>query len=401
MGKEAKVGLLVLVAGCMLYFGYHLLRGNDVFTKDNFFYVRYDNINGLQVSNPVTYRGVKVGQVEEIQMQYNENNSILVRLRVNPEIPVGDSTKAILESAGLLSGMRIKLALGQSSKMYEGDEELISVVDGGMLEKIASNTEGLQSLAIQIGEFSDKENATRVQLGQMLANLDTTLSSSKDLMRGLDYSFNSSNGNIKQVIAKLDKLLAEAETVPGSLNKVLAKADLLMDSLNQVKFKELADNVTASMKNIEGITAQLLDTSNTVGALLTEKDMYDNLNRAITDLDFVLVDFQANPSKYIQVNVFGKQPENEKPIIKSINPKTITKEIELKLKREVPAKLTAALYDMANKKVYKFAEESISIDRGSKKVTLTISPDVPKGDYVLHLEWLGAPSGESQNITIE
>ena len=174
-----------------------------------------------------------------------------------------------------------------------------------------------------------------------------------------------------------------------------------MDSLNQIKFSDLADNINTSLANIDQITTKLTDSTNSVGALMTQKELYNNLNQAVVDLDFILVDFQANPSKYTSISVFGKQPENEKPIIKSISPKTLTDKIELKLKREIPPKFVAKLYDIANKKVFEFAETDYDLNKSNKTVTITVSQDIPRGDYVLHIEWLGASSGESQNITLE
>ena len=401
MGKEAKVGLLVIIAGCMLYFGYHTLRGNDVFTKDNFFYAEYEDVKGLQVSSPVMLSGVSIGQVESIEMQYEKGNSILVKLRINPEIPVGDSTKAILESAGLISGMKITLDLGTGTKLLETDEKLISVYKMGVLEQMGQNTDGIKKLSSQIGNLSNEDHKLRKQFSQIIANLDTTMNNSKVVLANLNHSLSAKNGKINQLISDLSYTIKKYQSLPQSLQSTLTKTGALMDSLNQIKFVELAENINSSLQNIDVITTKLTDSTNSVGALMTQKDLYNNLNKAVVDLDFILVDFQANPSKYTSISVFGKQPENEKPIIKSISPKELSDKIELKLKREIPPMFVAKLYDLANKTVYEFDDNDYDLNKSNKTVTIVIRPEIPRGNYVLHIEWLGASSGESQNIILE
>ena len=155
------------------------------------------------------------------------------------------------------------------------------------------------------------------------------------------------------------------------------------------------------MQNVQQITAQMIDTSNSVGALFTQKELYNNMNKAITDLDFVLVDFQANPSKYINVRVFGKQPENEKPIIKKITPELIATEMVIKLKREVPASFEVSIYEMTEKVIIKLDPSTYDINRGSKTVTIPMPENLKGGAYILHATWLGASSGQSVNITLK
>src|SRR4051812_10002229 len=132
--KEAKVGLLALVAGIMLYVGFNFLKGSNFFSPTNKYQVIYDNVEGLATSNQVTLNGVNVGRVSAIKLLTDKNNLILVTLEMSSDVVVGDSTKAVLASDGLLGGKSITLTLGPNSKVLESGDTLIGFKPKGFTE---------------------------------------------------------------------------------------------------------------------------------------------------------------------------------------------------------------------------------------------------------------------------
>lgn len=401
MSKEVKVGILVLVAGILFYFGYHFLKGNDLLSNESLYYMRYQKVNGLQVSNSVLVNGYPVGQVDKMVIEHDKNDSILVTIRVKSGLQVGDSTVAYLKSAGPLSGQIIDLRLGNNTTVYDGDEFLPAEVDEGLIGELKKQGAQLKVLIGKISDVTNEDSHLRTKLKSTLDNIELTTKNSAHLLGSLDQTFNRQQNNIETIIKNFKFLTEEFKSLPDSLQIAISEASTLLDSLNNAGYAELIDNMDSVMVNMQTITAQLTESNNTVGALLNEKEMYDNLNKTIIDLDYVLVDLQANPSKYISVNVFGKQPDNEKPIIKSINPKSISTEIILKLKREVPAMFKVSLYNQETKTATILDETTFEINRADKTVSISLPTDIAKGDYILHATWLGASSGESIAIVIE
>jgi phospholipid/cholesterol/gamma-HCH transport system substrate-binding protein len=401
MKNEVKVGILVLISGVLLYFGYHFLKGNDLLSNESVYQVRYAKVDGLQVSSSILVNGHRVGQVEDIEIEHDKNDSLLISLRVKAGIQVGDSSVAVLLPGNPLGGQSIKLNLGRSTVFYTGGEFLQAQVEKGLMVVILEQMQAMQVIGNKVAVLTNENSHLVVKVRSILDNVDKTTKHSGQLFMRLDASYARQQKNIESVIENFKHISSEFKSLPDSLKIAISEASILLDSLNNVDYSSLVDNIDSVMVNMQQITGQLIDSNNSVGALLNDKEMYNNLNKTIEDLDFVLVDFQANPSKYTSISIFGKQPENEKPIIKSVKPKIISTELVLKLKREIPAMFKISLYETEKRTILNLNEDTFLLDRGTKTITASLPADITQGTYILHATWLGASSGESITIVIQ
>ena len=400
MGKEIKVGGLVLVSAVLLYFGYHFLKGNDLLTNEALYHMRFDKVEGLQPSSSVFLNGFRIGQVDKMEIEHDRNDSILVYIRIKSDVAVGDSTIAVLKSAGPLAGQVIHLNLGHSTAYFDEDQLLPSYVDFGVIGEIKKQMEALKLIGGKVASITNENSHLVTKLRNVLDNVDKTTKSSAKLFARLDDSYAKQQHNIETVIQNFKYISQEFKSLPDSLKIAISEASVLIKSLNNIEYSSLVNNIDSVMVNMQQITGQIIDSNNSIGALLNEKNLYNNLNKTIEDLDYVIVDFQANPSKYTSISVFGKKKENEKPIIKSVSPKSISTEFTLKLKREIPAMFDVSLYSSAQKSVFKIDPTTYITNRSSKTINVTLPTNLPKGIYILHATWLGAPSGQSINIEV-
>jgi len=401
MTKEFKVGILVLVAGILFYFGYHYLKGNDLLSSEAVYQTRFNKIEGLQASSPILLNGFKIGQVEKMVIEHDKKDSILVYFRVKAGVKIGDSTIAYLKSAGPLAGQIISIELGNSTNYFEGDTLIPSISVKGLMEIITEQTKHIEVLVNKVSAVTDEDSHLRSKLKSTLDNIELTTKNTAHLFGNLDQTYSKQQKNIEAILENFKHISQEFKNLPDSLKIAIGEASVLLDSLNNVDYSGLVNNIDSVMVNMQYITGQLADSNNSIGALLNEKEMYNNLNKTLLDLDFVIVDFQANPSKYTSISVFGKQPKNEQPIIKSVNPKSISSEVILKLYREVPAMFKVSLYDDANKNIIELDETTYQINRKDKTVTISLPSDLVKGQYILHAVWLGASSGQSVSIEVQ
>lgn len=186
--KEFKVGLFATVALVFLYFGFNFLKGIDFFSTTNKYYVVYDNIDQLAVSNPVLVNGFAVGRVSRIAILQDKQNKVLVELMIDSGIELSDSTKAILNS-DFLGGKSIFLAIGKGTRTLQAKDTLVAEVAKGMLDVLS-------------------ETATPVA-----DNLQTTLR-----------KFNVILDNLTKNSQQLDAIFVKLQTTPDLLNKTLITA---------------------------------------------------------------------------------------------------------------------------------------------------------------------------------
>jgi phospholipid/cholesterol/gamma-HCH transport system substrate-binding protein len=299
ISKEAKVGLLALTAGVILYLGFNFLKGYEIFSSSNKFYVVYQEIDGLTVSNPVLLNGLSVGRVENIQLQPEKNNSLLVTIMVNSEVPVGDSTQALLSNTDLLGGKSIDLIIGPNSKIYEGGETLLGY-------KKQDITEVLTQKAIPILTNLDSTvvNLNKLFGDQLGSSVRKTLHNLELASSELNAMMIANKTNITSITSNLAQMSSSLRETEKQLSPIIAKFDQLADSLKDLELKETVANAKAALANVESITKKIDEKEGSLGLLINDKELYDNLNKTAENLNKLAQDIEQNPKKYIKITVF-------------------------------------------------------------------------------------------------
>ncbi len=299
ISKEAKVGLLALVAGVTLYLGFNFLKGYEIFSRTNKFYIVYEEIDGLTVSNPVVLNGLSVGRVDDIKLQPSNDNSLLVTIIVDKDVQIGDSTIAVLENTGLLGGKSIELHMGQSSVIYDGGQTIAGIKKQDFTEILAQKAmpilTNLDSTVVNLNKIFGDQLGTSIQ--KTLHNLELASGELNNIMVSNKRNINT----ITYSLAGLSQSLAETEK---QLKPILNKLDNLADTLNNLELKQTVKNAREALENVESITAKINEKEGSLGLLVNDKELYDNLNKTAESLNNLVEDVERNPKKYIKISVF-------------------------------------------------------------------------------------------------
>jgi len=299
ISKEAKVGLLALVAGVTLYLGFNFLKGYEIFSRTNKFYIVYEEIDGLTVSNPVVLNGLSVGRVDDIKLQPSNDNSLLVTIIVDKDVQIGDSTIAVLENTGLLGGKSIELHIGQSSVIYDGGQTISGIKKQDFTEILAQKAmpilTNLDSTVVNLNKIFGDQLGTSIQ--KTLHNLELASGELNNIMVSNKQNINT----ITYSLAGLSQSLAETEK---QLKPILNKLDNLADTLNNLELKQTVKNAREALENVESITAKINEKEGSLGLLVNDKELYENLNKTAENLNSLVEDVERNPKKYIKISVF-------------------------------------------------------------------------------------------------
>lgn len=308
--KEFKIGLFSVIAISLLYLGFNFLKGVDFFSTSSKYYVVYDNIGGLQVSNSVIINGLSIGRVSDITLIQNERNRIIVELDIQGAIILDDSTSAILISEGFLGGKAIELKIPENitSPLVEGDT-LISEIAIGLLESLTSQTQPvadnigalIQSITNVLEGFDTTELLLRQTFIKINENLDQTSLLMKENRKSIQESLSSISG--------LSKNLDEASS---ELKPLLSGANVFVDSLNNLQLANSLKIMSATLDNLNQLLSNLNEGQGTMGKMLHDDSLYVYLTRTAENLDKLFVDLRENPDRYVQVSVFGKKDKSSK-----------------------------------------------------------------------------------------
>jgi phospholipid/cholesterol/gamma-HCH transport system substrate-binding protein len=305
--NELKVGFLALLAFLILYFGFNFLKGNDVFSTARVYYVEYDNVDGLMVSNQVMVNGIEVGKVKKVEILPEKANRILVTLRLSQDIVIPDKTVAVLSDGALLGGKIIRLRLDGKGDLAE-DSFLKGETEVGVTallkERAIPVIANADSLLVSFRQISNKFDHTGTYLNTLLKTSNETVSNINGSVNGI---VADNKANIAQISSNMKTLSTDLIETEKQLRPLLSKFNTVADSLNALKIGKTLKEVDATVISLKKIVQGLERGEGTAGKLIKNDSLYLGLNKTIVDLDKLLLDFRLQPKRYIGISVFGKK----------------------------------------------------------------------------------------------
>ncbi|MEO9850654.1 MAG: MlaD family protein [Reichenbachiella sp.] len=295
MSKEVKVGLFAIISGAILYLGFNYLKGKVFFSPTNKYYVLYQNIDGLNVSNPVIVNGYAVGRVSTIGILQERDNQIIVELDVDENVVLGDSTVAELVNSDFLGSKAILLNIGDLSRPIESGDTLISKIDKGLQALFESAQPITANLTVTIRRINE------ILLGMEGAGerLLTTLDNANITMKSVNILVRQNNPKIKQTFDNLNTLLPTITERVNQLNPILANADSTMNMIKGLPLDSAVVSLDETLSELTVLLKSINEGNGTLSKVIKEDSLYNNLYKTIEDLDRLLLHLDENPKHFL------------------------------------------------------------------------------------------------------
>ena len=311
--REIKTAILVIASILLFIWGYSFLKGQNLFNSHKKLFVEYENVEGLATSAPVTVSGKVIGKVNSITL--NANGKLLVELQIDDDqFPISKTSIAQIYEPGVIAGKQIAIIPNyKDTNMTIDGDKLVSGIKLGLTDALGQKLEPLQ-----------------VRLDKILANADALISNINNVLDA------QTQANLKSAISELNKTMANFGKVSESANKLIADnsgklgsavANLdkttqnfakISSDLDKANLGETVKTLDATLVNVNAIMANLESGKGTMGKLLKDDAMYNNLSKASKELELLLQDVRLHPTRYVNVSLFGKKekPYVEQPIQK-------------------------------------------------------------------------------------
>lgn len=292
--KEVKVGLFMITAIVLLYFGFNFLKGIDFLSSDYKYYAIYKNVDKLTESNQIFLNGYAVGRVSDIIIQQNKDR-IVVELSIDSDIVVNRASVAVLNGE-LLGGRFIQLIVGKSSERLEPKDTIRSEVAKGIADFIAENAEpvaaNLQTTLRKINTMLDTLNQSAVMLNRMFADLQSTPNRLNSAITNLDGKVGQMSGTFNEVGQNINSALTD-------LKPTLQNFKVISDSLKRLELSGTLNKAQQSLAKLNETLSALNSGDNTASKLMTEDSLYNNLNSLLQNLDSLANHFNHNPRHFM------------------------------------------------------------------------------------------------------
>ena len=293
--KEIKIALVAIVGILIMYFGINFLKGMNLFSTNNTYYMTFDDIQGLGASTPIYADGYKVGTVDGMEYDYKENGPIKVKVDINKDLRIPQGSKAEIVK-DLMGNLQVNLLLANNPReRVEPGGVIPGAVNGGMMDKAAN--------LVPVVE-------------KMLPKLDSILTSVNALLA--DPALAASLHNVETITSNLTVSTRELNTLMAGLNKqvpgMLRKANGVLDNTNRLTanlasldVQGTLNRVNQTLESAHQFTEKLNSNQGSLGLLMNDTKLYDNLTSTMSHADSLVIDLKAHPKRYVHFSVFGRK----------------------------------------------------------------------------------------------
>jgi phospholipid/cholesterol/gamma-HCH transport system substrate-binding protein len=312
VSNESKVGALAAIAITLLILGFNFLKGKNVFQKKSTNYVVFSKTEGLNISDPIKINGLRVGAVEAMTEKDADLTGIIVSFHLIRELNIPKDSYCKISSSPLGSGA-ILITLGNSTEFLKDGDTIKGIDSKSMMENISESINptienvnrtinSLDSTIKKIGNIFD-ENANR-NIGLMIKEL------SQSSIR-LNAMLKPGTGSLAKTMENIEGVTNNLEHNNDSITAIINNITKVSNDLSKAQLDKSITTLSSAAENLNLILGSIKDGKGTMGMIMNDKKLYENLNGTANSLNILLQDFRLHPKRYVQFSVFGKKDKTQ------------------------------------------------------------------------------------------
>ncbi len=311
ISREVKVAILVLSGIALFIYLFSFLSGEDLFTDTNSYYTEFD-YNALSPSSPVTVKGNKVGKIDEIKYDF-ETGKTRVSFSVNPKLKFSKNSIIRLYETGLMGGNALAIVNTNDGEIAKPGDFIASEVQPGLITSLKSNFSGISSDLDSTIRSADTlmTNLNKIVVDESDAGLKSTIAELNSTLKSFKTLSYSIQGVIKDNDAKIASVLDNFEKTSKDLSELSA-------DLKEVDLSKTVDNLNNTLTGIQDIMKRIDNSDGTIGKLLNDDSLYNNLEAASKEMQLLLLDIKLHPARYRRI-LSKKEIPYEEPTEEQIN----------------------------------------------------------------------------------
>lgn len=313
ISKEVRTGVLVTISIVIIVAGTFFLKGSNLFSSDKYYYLYFNNVEGLVPSATVQINGIVAGSVTDVALYGKDSVKVTISLKRKQEVPEG--SVAYLFSPDLMSGKAIKLELGDGSKVLEAKSRISTGIEPGALAKITSQLDPvvvnatrimvrLDSIMATIQQILNPEAQKNIEHG--LASMDVTMKN----VAALSTSLNKESSHLAGIIRNTNSISGNISRNNDQIDAIIGNLKITSEQLSKADIDATIQSLQATLDQTQILLAKINSGEGSLGMMANDKQLYTNLTSSMSSLDRLLDDLKKRPSRYINIRLFGKAPKD-------------------------------------------------------------------------------------------
>jgi phospholipid/cholesterol/gamma-HCH transport system substrate-binding protein len=310
ISNETKIGALTALGITILILGYSYLRGDDIFSGANKYYAVYSSVDGVTVSRPVLVNGFQIGRISKMKLL--PTGSTVVELSIDKQYKIPKNSHAKLVSTDLLGSKAIVLVYSNSNLQAEDKDTLQADIQGSLaesLQPIQTKAENLISkLDSSLASINKILNPNfQKNVDRSFLSIANSLQTLEGTTKKLDALVGSQTDHINSILANTQTVTANLKTSSEHINTITANFDKVSNDIAAANIKQTLDNANKAVAALQETISKINTNNGTLGLLMNDPAVYNNLKNATNHLDSLFIDLKAHPKRYVSFSVFGKK----------------------------------------------------------------------------------------------
>lgn len=311
ISNETKIGALTSIAIALMFFGFNFLKGKNIFDQGKKIYAVFNKVEGLDLANSVRIKGFEIGSVYKINAKDEDLSGIIVTISLKKDVHIPKNSVATINS-GLLTSSSIVITKGNATEfLQDGDtlitEDKLNLVSqlekniDPIIAKLGNTLESLDSVVKQVGTMFDPK--TKNNFSAIIANLAMSSASLQKML-------NTQTGALAHALNNVDSFTGSLAGNGDRITRTLDNLEKTTNKLSNSKIEEAVASIQSTMNELKEVIGKVNTPSGTLGMLINDKKLYQNLESTSRSLNILLDDFRVHPKRYVNVSVFGKKDKS-------------------------------------------------------------------------------------------
>ena len=321
ISNETKVGAIAVVSVTFLILGFNFLKGKKLFSKSTTLYGIYGNVQGLQNSNPIVINGLQVGTIYKISTD-KDMNRIKVEMNITKDINVPVNSIALIKP-NPIGTTSIEIKLGDAPKNLSTGDSIITEANAGVFNDILKKvdpvlfqvTKAVTTLDTLVGNINSViDPRMKGNIGATMENLKFITSSMIRSTASLEALLDQQTGALAKTIGNVNAITGNLASNNDKINSVVSNLDRTTTKLSQLDFQKTLSSLDSTVNGLRNMVAKLDNNKGSLGKLINDPALYQNLASTGNKLNLLLDDIRVNPKRYVSISVFGKK-QNNNPLL--------------------------------------------------------------------------------------
>ncbi len=288
--KELVIGLTTFAAVICFIWGYNFLKGKNIFTQKRDYYAFYENVHGLEVGQPVTINGFKIGQVTDITFDYSLSGPLLVAFHISKPVEFTSDTKVRIYDMDIMGAKGLQVDLGSSKLMASPGDTLAGDIQISLTEQVTK-----QFVPIKAGTE------------KLVSVLDSTLRSITTLTDKASLLISANHNTLTHAVENIDTLSTVFTSQRDEITSILKNMNVFTEDLVKANVDEAIAKLNQTMTDLNTVIADVKAGNGSLGKLIKEDDLYTEMNASLAELELLLQDMRENPKRYVHFSLFGRK----------------------------------------------------------------------------------------------